>query len=292
MARNPDLPVTDDFLSTALGLNHTFAVPKLPGAVNADTSARIGSSANDAVKPTPQSLLAPLLHTTHARDIYQTLSELVGYLGCRYYFFAAYDRNRPDAEAFRLYDNTPRDWRDTYLTSGLFALDRANLYARTHCAPVLFNLADDGFFADGAVRLALRKLQLHSGVVAPAHSPTGMSGYLMLGYHDQGLPAAGQLHMAMSTAAHAAGVLLEVDERLHRHGEPASRRVNLSRREVECLQWAAAGKTAWETGVILDITERTVVFHLCNATQKLSASNKQQAIARAIALGLVESSAA
>ena len=37
--------------------------------------------------------------------------------------------------------------------------------------------------------------------------------------------------------------------------------LKLSPRELECLKWAAAGKTAWETSIILDISEGTVKFH-------------------------------
>jgi len=63
--------------------------------------------------------------------------------------------------------------------------------------------------------------------------------------------------------------------------------VILTPRERECLRWSADGKTAWEIGQILSIAERTVVFHVNNVIQKLSASNKTQAIVRAITLNLL-----
>ena len=46
--------------------------------------------------------------------------------------------------------------------------------------------------------------------------------------------------------------------------------------------WAAAGKSAADTGEILGITERTVTAHIVSACQKLGAANKTQAVARAI----------
>ncbi|MBF0420477.1 MAG: helix-turn-helix transcriptional regulator [Magnetococcales bacterium] len=58
--------------------------------------------------------------------------------------------------------------------------------------------------------------------------------------------------------------------------------LELTERELECLRWAAAGKTSLETGVIMNITERTVKFHLVNAQKKLMSKNKTQAVARAI----------
>lgn len=61
----------------------------------------------------------------------------------------------------------------------------------------------------------------------------------------------------------------------------------LTRRELECLGWAASGKTAWETSVILDISEYTVVFHIENAKRKLSARTLAHAVAICVAEGLV-----
>lgn len=58
-------------------------------------------------------------------------------------------------------------------------------------------------------------------------------------------------------------------------------------REIECLSWAAEGKTAWEMARILAISERTVVFHLRNAVEKFGVNTRQQAVARAVRLGLI-----
>lgn len=55
--------------------------------------------------------------------------------------------------------------------------------------------------------------------------------------------------------------------------------VELKSREVECLQWAACGKTASESAQIIGITERTVYFHLTNARTKLGVTSMRQAIA-------------
>ncbi|VVE21665.1 Transcriptional activator protein LasR [Pandoraea pneumonica] len=61
----------------------------------------------------------------------------------------------------------------------------------------------------------------------------------------------------------------------------------LSPREIESLLWAARGKTAWEIGLILKISEHTVTFHINNAKRKLGAVNRHQAIAAAISSGLI-----
>lgn len=61
----------------------------------------------------------------------------------------------------------------------------------------------------------------------------------------------------------------------------------LTSREREVLQWTMLGKTADETGLILRISENTVLFHLRNLRSKLDVSNKYHMIARALSLRLV-----
>jgi DNA-binding CsgD family transcriptional regulator len=62
---------------------------------------------------------------------------------------------------------------------------------------------------------------------------------------------------------------------------------NLSTRELDCLQWTAAGKTAWEASVILGISERTVRFHLNAAREKLGCATTTQAVAKAVVSQLI-----
>jgi len=53
------------------------------------------------------------------------------------------------------------------------------------------------------------------------------------------------------------------------------------------LRWAAKGKTAWETGKILELKEKTVSFYISNANFKLGVATKTQAVARAISENLL-----
>ncbi|MFQ5736537.1 MAG: LuxR C-terminal-related transcriptional regulator [Thermodesulfobacteriota bacterium] len=61
----------------------------------------------------------------------------------------------------------------------------------------------------------------------------------------------------------------------------------LSVREKEVLRWMMAGKTNWEISVILNISERTVKFHVQNIERKLDAVNKAHAVAIAMDTGLL-----
>lgn len=59
----------------------------------------------------------------------------------------------------------------------------------------------------------------------------------------------------------------------------------LSDRELEVLQWAACGKTAWEIGRLLSVSEATAKFHLANVYRKFNVSNRAQAISLALKTG-------
>ena len=56
---------------------------------------------------------------------------------------------------------------------------------------------------------------------------------------------------------------------------------------MECLKWAADGKTEWEISGILSISEHTADKHLANARRKLGAANRAQAVANAIRWGII-----
>jgi DNA-binding CsgD family transcriptional regulator len=64
--------------------------------------------------------------------------------------------------------------------------------------------------------------------------------------------------------------------------------VRLSPREMECLYWAAGGKTSPEIARIIERSVETVRLHIKNAIHKLNASNRAHAIAKATQLGLFQ----
>lgn len=63
---------------------------------------------------------------------------------------------------------------------------------------------------------------------------------------------------------------------------------DLTERERQCLQWAARGKTSWETATILAISESAVKKHLGAASLKLDAQTRTHAVAIALCTGLIE----
>lgn len=70
--------------------------------------------------------------------------------------------------------------------------------------------------------------------------------------------------------------------------DPEDDSPKLTDAEKEVLRWCRDGKTAWEIGVILSRSERTIKFHLSNIYRKLDVTNRVHAVAKALQLGYIE----
>lgn len=161
--------------------------------------------------------------------------------------------------------------------------DKCRLYA--YASKGVTSFTDD-------VRRALQsnssRLQSASGFAftAPAYHPAGTVGILALKRSDDPSPdhrppASDQPMAAMARSIHDA-----MTRALLPRYVPESL-AQITRREKEVLRWTADGKTTSEISRIINISERTVKFHLYNAIRKLGAMNKTQAAVKAAALGFL-----
>lgn len=67
------------------------------------------------------------------------------------------------------------------------------------------------------------------------------------------------------------------------------RRAFLSGRERESVFWISRGKSSWEVAQILGISEKSVECYMDSVKRKLEASNRTQAVVKALLLGLIDS---
>src|SRR5690606_7629182 len=124
---------------------------------------------------------------------------------------------------------------------------------------------------------------LSAGIGLPIHGPSGPSALITVATDDARLarPNLGNLGELQLLAS----FLHEASRRLTK---PSARdQVHLTARELDCLRWAAEGRTSWEISQELGVSERTVVFHLQNAARKLGVLGRRQAIAKAMSLQLL-----
>jgi DNA-binding CsgD family transcriptional regulator len=64
-------------------------------------------------------------------------------------------------------------------------------------------------------------------------------------------------------------------------------RYKLTPREYEVLNWIKEGKSSWEISNILNCSERVVIWHANNITQKLEANNRLHAVAIAMRYNII-----
>ena len=181
----------------------------------------------------------------------------------------------------------PPGWVERYVSQDYFKIDPIVKHAQSSTLPIIW---DDHVFKNGNAEAFWEEAKvfgLNAGLSFSVHEQPGVTGIFSLS-RDKGLDLVGQdLAALIGKAQMFASFLYQAIARIDLPKLLPQSSVLLTRRERECLQWAVDGKTAWEIGQILAITERTVVFHFENIMQKLGASNKTQAIVRAVALKLI-----
>jgi len=181
----------------------------------------------------------------------------------------------------------PAPWVERYVSGKYFKVDPLVRHAEKSTFPAIWS---DQMFHDGKSAEfwdEARSYGLDAGLSFSVHEQPGVTGIFSLArdriidLHGMDLAALiGRAQMFASLLHHAV-VRIELPNLL------PEQNATLTVREKECMKWAAEGKTAWEIGQILSISERTAVFHVNNVVQKLGAANKTQAIVRAVALRLL-----
>ena len=123
---------------------------------------------------------------------------------------------------------------------------------------------------------------LRHGITVPIHGPAGEVFLASVATGDDSIDHLRSLSVANVLVTQAHSVLVGM-----RHPGAPTAPVSLTGRERECLIWSARGKSSWDIGMILSISENTVNFHLKNAMAKLKASTRVLAIVKAIRMGLI-----
>lgn len=127
-----------------------------------------------------------------------------------------------------------------------------------------------------------------AALVVPIHLPFGQIGAASFLSPD---PEQEDLSDAYARAADALAILAHAFVQSYVKVTVRTRMalggVSLTKREVECLRWAAAGKTNDEIGLILGLQRTTVRFHIRSASIKLDAVNRDQTLFKAAQLGFL-----
>jgi DNA-binding CsgD family transcriptional regulator len=192
--------------------------------------------------------------------------------------------NRSDTVAIH---NAPEGYEESISNLPAGRLDPVMQHCRRHSVPIVWDQATYTSAGVGELWEEQARFGYRTGIAMALHLPQGRH-FAMGVERDQPLPAdrveltriVADLQLFAVHALDAAMRVLAPDQAM-------GARPTLTPRELEVLHWTMEGKTAWEVGAILGISERTAVLHVNNAMHKLGCTSKHQAVLKALRLGLI-----
>jgi DNA-binding CsgD family transcriptional regulator len=192
--------------------------------------------------------------------------------------------NRPDA-APRLISNYPSAWTAHYLQRRYERFDSVIIQALGHPEPFEWGIGI-GSMAPSKPQQELfeeaARFGIRYGFTVPIHDNHGPIAAVTFAA-DERRPKFKRSITEHGRVLQLLAMYFHAHARRRSFSERMIAGVSLSPRELECLEWAAQGKSAWEIGRIIGISRRTAAFHLDNAKAKLGVHSICQAVARLIA---------
>jgi len=185
-----------------------------------------------------------------------------------------------------LIDSTPPGWSERYFRAGHLDRDPTIHRLTTDATPFLWSEIEPLYREDPAARRVMDEagdFRLRQGFTVPLVTLDGRVAGFSFGAErlDLSPELRGMLHLIASYVFGRSLVLSHV---------PAAEGrvpVHLTPREREALQWAAAGKSEWEIGALMSISEHGAEKHLRSVHRKLGAGSRTQAVAEALRRGLI-----
>jgi DNA-binding CsgD family transcriptional regulator len=236
-------------------------------------------------------MLAPsfvsVLQASTKAEFQREIERFANELGFRYASAMTVVDHSPTHTEFISVDNAPMAYHEVFNNSAIGRRDPVMQHCRRATVPILWNQGTYERHGAAALWEEQAAFGYRTGVALAMHFPEGR--HFTLGVdREEALPT--DTRELSRIVADLQLFAVHAQDAAMRLFVPPESRVELPRltpRELEALRWTMAGKTAWELGSILGITERTAVAHLQNAMHKLDANNKHQAVLKALRLGLI-----
>jgi DNA-binding CsgD family transcriptional regulator len=180
----------------------------------------------------------------------------------------------------------PADWLEFYNTSGAFEVDLLPLEARRRVTPFLWSE-----IYSGKKLTAAQKAFSEAGwaygwrdvFAVPIHGPGNLQGLVTLATRTERVFDAKERAVLEIMAR----TIWDRCRTTEGFGMPASGSSKLSARELECLQWAAAGKSDADIAELIGISRATAHFHIERAKRRLGVKTRVEAVAVGVLEGLI-----
>lgn len=231
------------------------------------------------------------LAVSHAQDRHALESEVIRFSNSLEFDIYCAVTIQPSSEGSsphtKFLENTPSTYKDAQLDPAAVARDPVFGHLRRRNTPIVWS--QDTYVDAGAGDLWEHQARFgyKSGIAVALHTPG--ERHMLFGL-DRPAPLPSdptELQQMVAAVQLFAMYYNEAAMRVFMPAEEAVEPPALSQRELEVLRWTMIGKTAWEVGSLLSISEGTAARHLSNATKKLDCVNKHQAVVKAIRLGII-----
>ena len=204
---------------------------------------------------------------------------------CHYAYTS--DSQVPKVGRLLVYSSLPRAWLEHYDAQAFVRHDPAVRHCARANTPLVTGSEPPESGSVEAWRLwdDARSAGFGGGVAIPLRTPgSALGGFSLV------TDMAGREFLSWQKAQGRWATLAAhvVDQRILTLAALPAVRPRLSPRERECLTWLAAGMRHDRIADRLGITRPTVELHLANARRKLGARTREQTLAKAVALGLLD----
>jgi LuxR family quorum-sensing transcriptional regulator LasR len=216
------------------------------------------------------------------------LFDIAHQLGFGGVMYAALLSKHANLEHPFLYSNYPKAWRDHYDAAKLHSVDPTIRHCMHSVLPLIwepdtFRHADNHNLYDES-----RQFVKRSGITFPMHGCNGEIGMISFATEEMEVEEfSAHLTHYMADLSLVRDYAFESSLKFIKarsHAEPVP---HLTKRELEVIKWVMAGKSSWEISRITDCAEATINFHISNIRQKFNVNTRQQALVKAIALGII-----
>lgn len=184
-------------------------------------------------------------------------------------------------------DNTPWSYTEYFNSREDARRDPVMQHCKRNSMPIIWNQDTYAKHGQGDKWEEQARFGYRTGIAMALHMPDGR--HFLVGVdRDRPVPEdAGEVTRMVADLQLFAVHAQDAASRILTPALSSPGRPSLTPRELETLRWTMEGKTAWEVGNLLGISERTAALHVNNATHKLGCVNKHQAVLKALRLGLI-----
>ncbi|MGO4525460.1 autoinducer binding domain-containing protein [Microvirga sp. 2MCAF35] len=180
-------------------------------------------------------------------------------------------------------DHWPKDWSLRYFSHGYIFRDPTIRSVQTSPASFLWSELEPICRSDTYAWRVMDEagdFKLRQGFTIPLTTLDGdVAGFSIAGERLEISPEDRGVLTLLATYALGRSILLREEDRST---------ITLTPRERETLQWAAEGKSEWEIGERMGISEHGVDKHMRSAREKLGTRTRTHAVAEAIRLRLIK----